>query len=244
MMKRISAIIFGALLVTSSLFFVTAYAIDNNCTTSIIHIIQLSPSLQCVEKRLDALENASTTDSTTASNLGASSSLSEEIFAQEVGNDLQFKRLLEGANISLSSNATHVTVTNSAPYSRIFQDVFETDQVSTKTNIGTTYVDVYTIAFSIEDMAVIDCGNATQFRIRFLWDYVGTGNQQTRWVDVGNNANVLWESGTFTADQDSGSSGTQPIPSWCTGLVTIEQQGKSTVASDDPVPQGYIIWFR
>lgn len=56
-------------------------------------------------------------EATTASNLGSSSSLSEGVFASEVLNDLQFKRLLEGTSITLSSNSTHITITNSAPES-------------------------------------------------------------------------------------------------------------------------------
>lgn len=52
-------------------------------------------------------------ENNTASNLGSATSDTEGIFAQKSGVDLQFKRLLEGTGISLSSNATHITIANS-----------------------------------------------------------------------------------------------------------------------------------
>lgn len=51
-------------------------------------------------------------ESTTCANLGASSSLSEGIY---VSGNCNFKKLLEGTGILLSSNSTHITLTNSAP---------------------------------------------------------------------------------------------------------------------------------
>lgn len=56
-MKRTSSIILIVLVLTSSMFFVSAYAVDNNCFTGIINIIQVRGSLECFEKRLDTIEN-------------------------------------------------------------------------------------------------------------------------------------------------------------------------------------------
>ena len=75
-------------------------------------------------------------------------------------------------------------------------------------------------------------------------DEVGAGNQQVRWVNVADNTQVLYESSTFTADQDPGDSGWFNLPGAFTGLVAIEWQGKSTTATDDPIAKGYAIYVR
>lgn len=117
---------------------------------------------------------------------------------------------------------------------------------ATMTNIGSAYKDIYSAtAFDAEHLAWIDFTSATQCRIVFIWDYIGTGAQQVRWVDMADNANVLWESGTFTADQDPADSGWFAIPAAFQGAMKkIEWQGKSTVAADDPISKGYAIYLR
>lgn len=57
----------------------------------------------------------------TASNLGAG----EEIFAQKIGIDFQFKTLIGGTNVSLSSDANTVTI-----------DAIDTGEVNTGANLG------------------------------------------------------------------------------------------------------------
>lgn len=118
-------------------------------------------------------------------------------------------------------------------------------QSVTKTNIGTAYIDVYVTAFDSEEMTVINCQGISFFTIGVLWDYVGVGTQQLRWVDANNNSNVLLESGTFTADQ-KGIIGGTTTPSWCIddSTFTIEMQGKSTTAGDDPISRGYWIFAQ
>ena len=114
----------------------------------------------------------------------------------------------------------------------------------TKTNIGTAYVDIYNSLEPDELFNVINFDNFTDFRILFIWDYIGAGMQQVRFVDRANNANVLYESATFTADQDPNDSGWTALPVWATGEKQIEQQGKSTTATDDPIAKGYILLLR
>jgi len=112
------------------------------------------------------------------------------------------------------------------------------------TNIGTTNVDIYTTAFDEEDMINIDCTNVIDLRVRFMWDYVGTGTQTVRWVDANNNANVLYST-TLIVDNDPGDSSWFTKPGWCTGVTNlIEMQGSSTVAGDDPVAKGYVLYAR
>lgn len=51
-------------------------------------------------------------ESTTGSNLG---SYGQAVFSSEVGNDLQFKKLLAGTSISVTSNSTNVIISNTSP---------------------------------------------------------------------------------------------------------------------------------
>ena len=114
----------------------------------------------------------------------------------------------------------------------------------TKTNIGNAYADVYASAFDIENFLKVDLTGADSVRLIYIWDYVGTGTQQVRVADVSNNANVLVESATFTADQDPGDSGWKMIPVAFKAVKNLEFQGKSTTAGDDPVCKGYIIFVK
>ncbi len=115
----------------------------------------------------------------------------------------------------------------------------------TKTNIGATYADIYVAAaFAERNLASVDWTAVTEVRIVWIWDYVGTGAQQVRWVDQANNAVVLYESSTFTADQDPADSGWFAKPVGITGVRTMEWQGKSSVAGDDPIPKGYVIFVK
>lgn len=126
------------------------------------------------------------------------------------------------------------------------QCAFQVWRSVTKTNIGTAYVQIYdSVAFDEEHLSMIDFTNVTEVRIVWLWDYVGTGAQQLRWVDQGNDANVLFESSTFTADQDPGDSGWFALPAaFVNQAKRIEWQGKSATAGDDPIPKGYKIMTR
>jgi hypothetical protein len=83
-------------------------------------------------------------DNTTASNLGATG---EGVFAQEVGDDLQFKKIEAGPGISVTSNATTITVqatgaTTSAPRTvvRFDTDAF-TDVGDLVTVTGANFVE-------------------------------------------------------------------------------------------------------
>lgn len=109
-MNKITYPILALIIFMSTSLFINAYAVDNNCLITPKHILLIHISLGCIEDRLDALENASSGDLTTASNLG---SVGEGIFASEVGNDLQFKKLVGGTGITLASNATRITIDSS-----------------------------------------------------------------------------------------------------------------------------------
>lgn len=138
-------------------------------------------------------------------------------------------------------NESGRVITNTTIHSQIVGDVY---QSVTKTNIPIAYADIYTSTFDWEIMTKIDCADVEFLRITFIWDYVGLGSQQLRWVDTANNANVLFETGTFTTDRLGVDTGYFAKPSWCTGIVDIEWQGKSTDATDDPVAYGYTIYSK
>lgn len=128
--------------------------------------------------------------------------------------------------------------------------VGEIYQSITKTNIGSSYADVYSpiTSFDEEEKFGIDCSQIIELRFIFQWDYVGTGTQQVRLVDATNPNNVLIESSTFTADQSGDLIGdgdlTTSKPSWCIGSVYVKWQAKSTVAGDDPIAKGYKLLVR
>ena len=116
----------------------------------------------------------------------------------------------------------------------------------TKTNVGTTWVDVYNAAVDPED-TLINTTGTTQFRIVMTVDYVGAGTQSVNLNQTTNNANRLWWF-NFTGDCDPCDSGWQNLPSWAnsgSGIETfVEAQIVSTTSGDDPVFKGYQVWLR
>ncbi len=262
-------------------------------------------------------------ESTVCTNAGSSSSLSEGIC---INSAVTLKRLLEGTGILLSSNSTHITITNSLPEVTACNNVGTGNQLCsggnvnidtliagtgititdttddwtfasqcantgtgeaicessnninsliagngititdttgdltvartrtyavqayvfqsvTKTNLPTVYTDIYTTAFDSENMVTnIDCTGVNNFAISYMWDFVGAGTDQVRWVEAGNNSNVLKEDTAISADQDS-RTGIFARPAWCTSsFVIIEMQAKSSNGTNDPVAKGYVIW--
>lgn len=173
-------------------------------------------------------------DTTVCANVGGFT----EIFKD--GN-CNFKTLNCDTEISCTSNTNDINI----DVDTIGQQQIFVHQSVTKTNIGTSYIDVWVTLFDMEEMTLLHPNNATLFYISFQYDYVGTGTQQCRFVNTANNAEVLYESSTFTADQNSNLSGWFTKPAWATSLVySIEMQCKSTVAGDDPIVKGYIVYAK
>lgn len=115
----------------------------------------------------------------------------------------------------------------------------------TKGNIGTSYVPIYTTTFTSEHLLLIDFTGIFEVRVVFLWNRIGSGTQQARWVDTTNPANVLVESAGFTTAQDPGDTGWVPLPAaFLDQTKPLQMQGKSTVAGDDPVVFGYLVFGR
>src|SRR6185436_19447570 len=186
------------------------------------------------------------------------------LFASKVNVDLQFKKLLEGVGIDLSSNSTHVTIktkfangtgisitgtttqtfNNTRPYVQVGQLTFITTEDITKTNLSTAYVDIYATLWDQEEQAVIHGANVTYVRIYVQYDFVGAGTDQCRVVDVSNNANIVWESATFAVDQNSLDSGWVARPAFLSVDKSIELQCKSSNGTNDPIIRGYEVFVK
>lgn len=317
-----------SILAVFPIFLIAQYASaqSSDCYTRFLFAWHtVNPVLDCMEERLDAGGDG---EANTASNLNPNTG----IFASKVGVDLQFKSLINGTGIGLSSNSTNITITNtsSGGESTVCNNVGTGNQLCsggnvnldtliagtgititdttddwtfasqcnntgtgqavcesgnninsliagtgititdtngdltiastppedggqliavvyqsvTKTNIGTSFVDVYTSAFDMENLVRVDCSLFTEFRVLALWDYVGSGIQTVQWVDVNNNSNVFLQASTFSSDQDPYSTGYFTKDSWCTGNTFLEMQAKSSVAGDDPTARGYVIYAK
>lgn len=153
--------------------------------------------------------------------------------------------LIAGTGITIADTTGDLTITNTVTDTDdlIGQLVVSVFQSVTKTNIGTSLVDVYATAFDMENMASIDCNLITDFRIVYMWDYVGTGTHSLEWVDVADNNNKLFQT-TIVADADPIDSGWFSSPAWCSGIKSIELRASSTTAGDDPQSKGYVIYAR
>jgi len=106
---------------------------------------------------------------------------------------------------------------------------------STKTNIGTAFVDIYTTAGSDGLSVRVDFTGKTQAAARILWNKIGTGTQNLRCVDRDNVANVLFDVVVVDGGQDVAPAA---LPAWATGVKKLKLQAKSTVAGDDPIFRG------
>jgi hypothetical protein len=93
-----------------------------------ISIYKSNPIVQII-----AGANTGMSGVTSASNLGAGAG----VFSSKVGNDLQFKSLVAGANIGITSDATTITIANTAP-GFVLTDGSGTTAAGTAVNLGGT----------------------------------------------------------------------------------------------------------
>lgn len=183
-------------------------------------------------------------DTTVCGNLGSGNPLHKS------GSNCDAFSLIAGDGITITNTTDDYTL----DVGRIGQLEHWVFQSITKTNVGTTYVDVYSANFHGETVSrEIHCDNISEVFATATYDYVGTGTHSIRIVDASNNANILVERTAITADMNgAGINGNVPnhvdwvsLPAWCnTGFKVLEVQIKSTVATDDPVFYGYAIWVR
>lgn len=116
------------------------------------------------------------------------------------------------------------------------------DRASTKSNIGTSYVDVYTPTNGAGLELDVDFTGKTQVKAVVCWNKVGAGTQTIRAVDAANPAtNVLFE-----LDVVSGRNvdALQSLPAWATGVQRVKLMAKSTTSTDDPVFEACAIYLK
>jgi hypothetical protein len=109
------------------------------------------------------------------------------------------------------------------------------DLSSTKTNMGTAFVDIYTQINSDGKSVQIDTNGKTQVRLMVFWDKIGTGTHSVQVLEVGT-SNVL-----ISMDIVSGrnTSALTNIPAFATNSVKFYKlQAKSTTGTDSPVFEG------
>ena len=115
------------------------------------------------------------------------------------------------------------------------------DQSSTKTNIGTSFVDVYTQTNSIGKAIKIDTTGFTTIRLMVTWNKVGSGTQSIQVIAV-DDASVIVSKDIVSGENDTGF---VAIPA---GSLNEEHsyklQVKSTTSGDDPVFEGASIWLK
>ncbi len=103
---------------------------------------------------------------------------------------------------------------------------------STKTNIGTAFVDIFTQANSDGKSVQIDTNDKTQLRLVVNWNKIGGGTQTVQILEVGT-ANVLATINVVSGRNDTG---VINIPAFAANSVKYYKlQAKSTTANDDPV---------
>lgn len=145
-----------------------------------------------------------------------------------------------GASTYLKSDGTDVSwasVSASAPRGGYLMAHWSMSQ--TKSNIGTSFVNVYAQTNSNGKAVFIDTDTFTSVRLHIQWNKVGAGTQTCQ---VLNGATVLVSTDVVSGSNDSGF---DAIPA---GLLNAENQFslqcKSTTGTDDPIFENAAIWMK
>ena len=113
-------------------------------------------------------------------------------------------------------------------------------QSTTKTNIGTSFVNVYTQTNSDGKAVYIDTDTFTTMRLQVEWNKVGSGTQSCQVITTGGTVAISTDVVSGTND-----SGFDAIPA---GLLNASNnykiQCKSTTSADDPVFESASIWVK
>ena len=145
-----------------------------------------------------------------------------------------------GTTNFLRADGSWASVSASAPSSGYLMAHWTMSQ--TRSNIGTSFADVYQQTNSNGKASFIHSGSSTTVRLQIEWNKVGTGTQSCQIVDIANAANILV---TLTVVSGSNDSGFVAIPA---DLLNVEKnykiQCKSTTGTDDPVFESASIWIK
>lgn len=143
---------------------------------------------------------------------------------------LGLKRLRALGGLALDGAVGRVTNgeegTNVKQYVLLAKDV-------TKTNIGTTYVNVPPGLNG--ERSLVDFTGCMEFRIILNVNCIGTGPWGARVVRDSDNAVLFENANILVTGEKELDTDWQPLPAAAVGPVLLRLQGKSTVAADDPV---------
>ena len=112
----------------------------------------------------------------------------------------------------------------------------------TRTNIGTTLVNVYN--GSGGEAQLVDFDSYHEGRFVIYANKVGSGNLTMRLVDTTNAANFVELIYTNAAGEFMLESNWVTLPAWATGQKTVKPMASSSVAQDDPIFRSFILYLR
>ncbi|HTH21801.1 MAG TPA: hypothetical protein VL854_06255 [Nitrososphaeraceae archaeon] len=161
------------------------------------------------------------------------------LLGRSAGSNGDVQEITIGSGLALSSGQLAATGGGTAK-----EDLVAAwDVSSTKTNIGTSYVDIYTQTGSEGKPFWIDFTNKTQYRIVLYWNKIGSGTQQVKFCDSANpTTNILHNFSNAVSNEND--SGLQSLPAFATGRVEIKMMALSSTAGDDPVFESARIYLK
>jgi len=137
-------------------------------------------------------------------------------------------------------NNTFETLPNQLDELQTDQLLYTTSQSVTKTNIGTTYVDLFSDYGGRPFF--VDTTGFTKLAVQILWTKVGTGTQTMQIVNHADGTVVI-ESPSLTTQSNEFANVAIP-PAFLNFKGKWRLQVKSTTASDDPVCSAVSIYLR
>lgn len=150
-------------------------------------------------------------------------------------------RLLRQSGVTLGQMAGRVLRGDEATNVKSY-DLIGAGAAITKTNIGTSYVNICPGANG--ERSLIDFTGGTEFRIVLNANLIGTGQWGARVVKDSDNT-VLFEAANLgAAGERELDSGWTAIPAGFSGLEVVRLQGKSTTGADDPVFRRCVVLVR
>lgn len=113
---------------------------------------------------------------------------------------------------------------------------------ATKTNIGSTAVNVYVGAAG--EGQLVTFARYNQYRLAVWGNKVGTGNITAQLAEVATPTNVLAVTYTGVAGEFVQDSGWLTLPAWANGETNLKPMALSSVATDDPIFRQFALYLR
>ena len=141
-----------------------------------------------------------------------------------------------------ASNSTWVCA-NNLPSTHFLVGQWDTEK--TFSNIGTSFVDVYTTPNSIGHAIQIDTNGYTQVLYQVIWSKprADTGTETCQMVDPTNSANVIITTSSLSNGTNTGSD--TSVPAGLSNTIhNYKWQCKSTTGADNPLWLGGRVWLK